>query len=75
MCFSPQRSRSLPDVHVGETLFEELGIDPSVKRDKLSEYENDMLMRQIVAMKKAVSIRDMDAVIMIWSLYILKLPL
>ncbi|KAK3097621.1 hypothetical protein FSP39_011468 [Pinctada imbricata] len=51
-----KRSRSLPDIQFGETLLEELNIDPAVKRDKLEEYELQVLQSQIVAMKKAAEL-------------------
>ncbi|CAG2201817.1 unnamed protein product [Mytilus edulis] len=41
-----KRSLSLPHLKVGENLLEELGISPSVKVDKLSEIELQMLRRQ-----------------------------
>ncbi|XP_052099414.1 coiled-coil domain-containing protein 87-like isoform X1 [Mytilus californianus] len=41
-----KRSLSLPHLKVGENLLEELGISPSVKEDKLSEIELQMLRRQ-----------------------------
>ena len=45
-----QRSNSLPQLKVGESLMEELGISPSVKKDILSDIELQMLKRQ--ALKK-----------------------
>lgn len=49
-----QRSRSLPDIQFGETLLEELGIDRSIKKDILAQYEIDILKRQMAQQKLQV---------------------
>nr|XP_011442355.2 coiled-coil domain-containing protein 87 isoform X8 [Crassostrea gigas] len=46
-----KRSRSLPDIQFGETLLEELGIDRSIKKDILAQYEIDILKRQMAQQK------------------------
>ncbi|XP_061173922.1 coiled-coil domain-containing protein 87-like isoform X3 [Saccostrea echinata] len=46
-----KRSRSLPDIQFGETLLEELGIDRSIKKDVLAQYEIDILKRQMAQQK------------------------
>lgn len=52
-----QRSRSLPDIQFGETLLEELGIDRSIKKDVLAQYEIDILKRQMAQQKLQVMIQ------------------
>ena len=56
-----KRSNSLPQLKVGETLMEELGISPSVKKDILSDIELQMLKRQALKKVKVDAAKESEA--------------